>query len=288
MKTSSVRSSAIGLFATSSSPCPSTAIGACNAVAARVAAEAGFDAIWVSGLEVSAARGLPDTNVIGVRDLVDVVQVVGGVSGLPTIVDIDNAGGSVDQARRYGRELAQAGASAVSLEDSAYPKCNSFSTHTRQALARSDLYLAQLEALRSSGGELLIIVARTEALICDAGLDAALERAHAYASAGADAVIIHSRDRTGAEAMRVADAWQGSRTPLISIPTAFPQFSAPELGRRGYRLVIFPNQLSRLALAAMRRGVSEYLETGVFGQGSEMASIQDLLKIGAHEATADL
>lgn len=100
---------------------PLRAVGAVNAMAAQVATEVGFDALWVSGLETSATLGLPDANLIGVDDLISVVSAVGRASTLPVIVDVDNAGGSVAAARRYVTDLARAGAAAVCLEDSAYP-----------------------------------------------------------------------------------------------------------------------------------------------------------------------
>src|SRR5262249_4209680 len=127
---------------------PLRAVGAVNALAARVAAEAGFDALWVSGLEVSASLGLPDENVLGSRDLADVVLALGRAAGLPVIVDIDNAGGSAATARRFGDDLARAGAAALCVEDSAYPKVNSFAVHRRQQLAGPALMGDQLAAMR--------------------------------------------------------------------------------------------------------------------------------------------
>ncbi|WP_221889571.1 isocitrate lyase/phosphoenolpyruvate mutase family protein, partial [Streptomyces sp. WAC02707] len=118
---------------------PLLAIGAVNALAAHVAADAGFDALWVSGLEVSAASGLPDANVLGPRDLSDVVTSLGRVTELPVIVDIDNAGGSGRTAERFASDLMRAGAAAVCVEDSAYPKmprrCVWRTARTRSATA---------------------------------------------------------------------------------------------------------------------------------------------------------
>ncbi|MFF5273748.1 isocitrate lyase/phosphoenolpyruvate mutase family protein [Streptomyces sp. NPDC000133] len=99
--------------------CPLQAIGAASAVAAKVAVETGFDALWVSGLEVSTALGLPDENVLGPRDLADTVLALSRTTSLPVIVDVDNAGGAVATARRFAGDLTCAGAAALCLEDSA-------------------------------------------------------------------------------------------------------------------------------------------------------------------------
>ncbi|MFJ3547545.1 MULTISPECIES: isocitrate lyase/PEP mutase family protein [Streptomyces] len=144
---------------------PLLAIGAVNALAAHVAAETGFDALWVSGLEVSAASGLPDANVLGSRDLADVVASLGRVTDLPVIVDIDNAGGSGRTAERFAYDLMCAGAAAVCVEDSAYPKCSSFAVHRAQTLADRDLLCEQVGRIRKLAGDGLVVVARTEALI---------------------------------------------------------------------------------------------------------------------------
>ncbi|MBC8091180.1 MAG: isocitrate lyase/phosphoenolpyruvate mutase family protein [Pseudonocardia sp.] len=257
---------------------PLRAVGAVNALAADVATRAGFDALWVSGLETSAALGLPDTNLIGVDDLVNVVSAVGRASALPVIVDVDNAGGSVAAAHRYAADLAQAGAAGVCLEDSSYPKCNSFTADTQQRLADRDLVGTQLAQMRSVTGRDLLLIARTEALIVGENMSAALARANAYVEAGADAVIIHSKDPSGRQAFDIARAWRKS-SPLAVIPTAFPQLSAREMGAAGFALCIYANQLSRAALAGMRVAAERIADGGVLDAGL-LASFGDLLRVG--------
>jgi phosphoenolpyruvate phosphomutase len=268
---------------------PLLAVGAVNAIAARLAAEGGFDALWVSGLEVSAAAGLPDANVLGPRDLADVVTSVSRVTTLPVIVDVDNAGGAVTTAERTSADLLRAGATAVCVEDSSYPKCNSFSAHTSQGLASRDLLCQQLQTIRKSVGDELVLIARTEALIAGAGLETARDRAKAYAEAGADAVLIHSKDTTGHEALAVARAWDID-LPLVSVPTAFPGVTAQELGAAGYGLCIYANQLSRAALAGMRGAIRRFSTAGTFTSslGAPLASVGDLLAIGEPEAVSCL
>jgi phosphoenolpyruvate phosphomutase len=268
---------------------PLRAVGAVNALAARVAAEAGFDALWVSGLEVSASLGLPDENVLGSRDLADVVLALGRAAGLPVIVDIDNAGGSAATAGRFGGDLARAGAAALCVEDSAYPKVNSFAVQRRQQLAGPALMGDLLAAMREAAGQHVVLIARTETLICGGTVPEALRRARAYVEAGANAVLVHSKDRSGAQALDTAAAWT-SPAPLVTVPTAFPHLNVEELGRAGFALAIYANQLSRAAFGAMRAAAAAFATTGSFTVpgGPPLVDVQTLLRVGNRSARASL
>ncbi|MGW0874207.1 isocitrate lyase/phosphoenolpyruvate mutase family protein [Streptomyces sp. NPDC002740] len=269
---------------------PLRAIGAASAVAAKVAVETGFDALWVSGLEVSTALGLPDENVLGPRDLADTVLALTltRTAALPVIMDIDNAGGTPAPARRFASDLTRAGAAALCLEDSAYPKVNSFALHRSQALARIETVSEQLAAMREAAGTRVALIARTEALICDGSVAEAVERAEAYAACGVDAVLIHSKDPTGQQALATAAAWTGE-VPLVTVPTAFAHLAPDELGAAGFALSIYANQLSRAALAAMRRAAASFQTTGSFtAGGTPLSDVADLLQIADPTARACL
>ncbi|WP_226966744.1 isocitrate lyase/phosphoenolpyruvate mutase family protein [Streptomyces phaeolivaceus] len=267
---------------------PLRAIGAASAVAAKVAVETGFDALWVSGLEVSTALGLPDENVLGPRDLADTVLALTRTAALPVIVDIDNAGGTPATARRFAGDLTRAGVAALCLEDSAYPKVNSFALHRSQALARTDTVTEQLAAMRDVAGTQVALIARTEALICGGSVAEAVERAAAYAACGADAVLIHSKDPTGQQALATAAAWTGA-VPLVTVPTAFAHLAPDDLGTAGFALAIYANQLSRAALAAMRRAAASFQTTGSFtADGTPLSDVADLLQIADPTARACL
>jgi phosphoenolpyruvate phosphomutase len=260
---------------------PLLAVGAVNAIAAHLAAGSGFDALWVSGLEVSAANGLPDSNVLGSRDLSDVVTSLGRVTEKPVIVDVDNAGGAVSTAERFAFDLARAGAAAVCIEDSAYPKCNSFAAHKAQGVEDADLLSRQIERIRKTFGQDLVVIARTEALIAGEEMGSALARALRYTAAGADAVLVHSKDPTGNQALEIGRTWTGG-SALVSVPTAFPQLTADDLGRAGFRLCIYANQLSRAAMAGMRAAILQFACEGAFvpSSASALADVGDLLRVG--------
>ncbi|MEV5574492.1 isocitrate lyase/phosphoenolpyruvate mutase family protein [Spirillospora sp. NPDC052269] len=272
-------------LASADSTRPLLAAGAVNAMAARLAVEEGFDALWVSGLEVSASLGLPDANVLSVRDLADVVTALGRVATHPVIVDVDNGGGTVEGVARIAADLYQAGAAAICIEDSAYPKCNSFAEHSSQKLAAEELVVRQIERIRQIVGDGLVVVSRTESLIANAPLKLAVERSVRFVEAGAEAVLIHSKDRTGCQPLEVAARWRQA-IPLVTVPTAFPQLTATELGEAGYRLCIYANQFSRAALAGMRAAARQFTREGTFRPSAEapLAAVGDLLRIGEPSA----
>lgn len=123
------------------------------------------------------------------------------------------------------------------------------------------------------------LIARTVALICGAGVGEALRRAETYVRAGADAVLMHSKDSTGQQALQTAAAWT-SRAPLVTVPTAFPHLSPDRLGDAGFALAIYANQLSRAALAATRAAAEAFRTSGSFHTpGVPLADVGDLLHV---------
>jgi len=272
------------LIAASSKGQPLAAIGANNAIAARVGVDAGFDALWVSSLEVSAALGLPDENVLASQDLQCVVQALRRGADLPIIVDVDNGGGAVAFSRRIAFELASACAAGLCLEDSAYPKVNSFATHRAQRLAEPTLTGAQIRAIRNIAGPELVLIARTETLVCGGTSAEALARAEHYVAAGADAILVHSTDPSGRQSLDVAAHWSGS-APLVVITTAFPHLSLYELGAAGFAMAIYANQLSRAALAAMRDVARIFTDTGRFAD-LQLPTIRELIELIPPETAA--
>ncbi len=265
---------------------PLKIIGAVNAMAAHIAEQAGFDGLWLSGLELSSALGLPDTNVLTVRDFSDAVLALRRTTSIPIIVDIDNAGGSVENAARYAQDLLAAGASAVCLEDSSYPKCNSFSLHRSQQIATLGLLTEQIWQIKKTAPELQVI-GRTESLIAGHDIPYAVARGREFKSAGADAVLIHSKDSSGSQAAQVAAAWE-KHSPLVTVPTAFPQLTAAELGSLGFNICIYANQLTRASFAAMKRLTEEFQKDDTFNSSGvvPLAQVSELLAIGDPGARA--
>jgi phosphoenolpyruvate phosphomutase len=225
-------------------------------MSARLITAFGFDAVWVSGFGVSAmAYGLPDLNLITMTETLDATRRISGATSLPVIVDCDNGFGGFGNVVRTVREFERAGVAAVCIEDNLFPKRNSL----YQGASRRELIEVHEQArrLRAAKEEqespLFVLVARVEALIAWHGVDAAIERATAYAEAGSDAILIHSKDKSLAEIEAFLDAWRrtGLKTPLVAVPTLFPDYSAEDLRSKGFSMVILANQPMRAAVHAM-------------------------------------
>ena len=235
---------------------PVVAIGAHDAMSARLVGDAGFDAVWVSGFGVSAmAFALPDVNVVTMSETLAASRAIAGSTDLPVVVDCDNGFGGFSNVVRTVVEFDRAGVAAVCIEDNLFPKVNSLYAGS----ARRDLIPTAEQARRLRAAKAaqesphFVVIARVEALIAGHGVDAAIERATAYAEAGADAVLIHSKDKSLTEITEFLDAWHrtGIDVPLVAVPTLFPDYTAEELRDKGFAMVIFANQLMRASVRAM-------------------------------------
>ncbi|WFU45244.1 isocitrate lyase/phosphoenolpyruvate mutase family protein [Bradyrhizobium sp. CB82] len=222
-----------------------------DGLSGAIAQRAGFKGLWASGLSIASSLGYRDANEASWSQLVDVVERIVDSTELPVLVDGDSGFGNFNNARLLARKLRQRGAAGVALQDSRFPKMNSF-VGERHAIADIDEFSGRLRAIRDTVGQNLVLVARIEALIAGRPMDEAVSRAHAYADAGADAILIHSRKSTADEILEFASAWQ-NRLPIVIIPTKF--YRTPVSAYRDARIstVIWANHSMRAAIVAMRR-----------------------------------
>src|SRR3954462_207041 len=194
---------------------PAIAMAAHNPLAAKLAANAGFDAIWGSGFELSASYALPDANILSMGIHLEMMRAIGEVQDAPVIADIDTGfGDAVNVAYAVPRYVA-AGVAAIVIEDKTFPKDSSLRAGGRQELVPVAEFQGKLAAAKAAAGDILV-VARTEALIAGLGEDEALRRGAAYAEAGADAVLIHSKQKTPDEILSFCRARSG-RGPLPAL-----------------------------------------------------------------------
>jgi phosphoenolpyruvate phosphomutase len=191
------------------------------------------------------------------------------------IVDADNGYGSALAAARAARLLSGVGAAGLCIEDNPYPKVNSFSGGPME-LESIDALCEKISAIRDATDPEFLVIARTEALIRGHGMDSAIKRAEAYEQAGADLILFHSRDRTGSEAREAASAWAGV-SPLVSVPTAFPQISAGELKSLGYSMVIYANPLLRATIWGAQRALGLVLSGQPADIDEEFGGMADLM-----------
>src|SRR6185295_5677950 len=172
---------------------PAVAMAAHSPLAAKLAAEAGFDAIWGSGFELSASYAVPDANILSLDTHLDLMRAIGEVQDAPVVADIDTGYGNAVNIAYLVPRYAAAGVAAVVIEDKTFPKDSSLRPGGRQELVSVGEFQGKIAAAKAANGPM--VIARTEALIAGLGQTEALRRSDAYAEAGAEALLIHSKQK---------------------------------------------------------------------------------------------
>lgn len=272
---------------------PIVAVGAHDAMSARLIEQRGFDAVWVSGLGVATmAHALPDINVVTMSEALEAAVRIDRATSLPVIADCDNGFGGFSNVLRTVVEYDRAGIAAVSIEDNLFPKRNSLYAvgDASRGLIPLEEQARRIRAAKAEQeSEGFVLIARVESLIAGIGVEDACRRADAYVDAGADAILIHSRDKSLAEINGFLDQWSGvGHVPLVAVPTLYPTFTVEELGQKGFDLVIFANQAMRAAVGAMEDTLdtlaAERRASAVDPSIAPVAHIFDL--VGTKEAIA--
>jgi phosphoenolpyruvate phosphomutase len=280
------------------------AVGAHDALSARLIERAGFDAVWASGFAISAAQfALPDANVLTMTENLEIIRQMSRATDLPVIADIDNGYGNAINVMRTITEYEAAGVAAISIEDNIFPKRCSFYSGVQRELVSVEEHCGKIRAAkRAQRSADFMIIARTEALIAGWGMEEALQRATAYADAGADAILIHSKAPTAAEVTEFARRWSRG-TPLVVVPTTYASTPLQTLEAAGFKMVIFANHPIRAAITAMketlamlrREGTASLLDPHIasldevydlVGVTELQAAEQEFLPIGAESVRA--
>jgi phosphoenolpyruvate phosphomutase len=260
-------------------------MGAYDGVSARIAAEAGFPALWASGFCISTASGLRDSDEVSWSEVLGIVTGMVEATNLPILVDGDNGHGGFNAARRFTTRAEQIGTAGVCLEDKVFPKMNSFVDGTHLLVPIPE-FCGKIEACRAAVSDPdYVIIARTEALIAGAGMEEALKRAKAYTNAGADGIFIHSKQPTISEIATFASAW-GGRSPLVISPTTYYTTPMPEFTRLGIGGVIWANQSMRAAVSAIQRTCQALREHGPAATEPWIASLDDVFALMRYKELA--
>ena len=234
------------------SPALSFIMEAHNGISAKIVEEAGFEGIWASGLSMSAALGVRDSNEASWTQVLEMLEFMADATAIPILVDGDTGYGNFNNVRRLVRKLCQRGIAGVCIEDKLFPKTNSF-IGENQPLADVDEFCGRIKAGKDSqSDDDFQLVARVEALIAGWGMDETLRRAEAYHRAGADAVLIHSKKATADEITGFCDAW-GGRAPVVIVPTMYHRTPTQTFRDAGVSMVIWANHNMRAAVSAMRQ-----------------------------------
>lgn len=221
-----------------------------------------FDAMWVSSLCDSTAKGKPDIELVDLSSRLRTIDDIMEVTTKPIILDGDT-GGLAEHFVYNVRTLERMGVSAVIIEDKKGLKKNSlFGTEVEQTQDDIQSFSEKIRAgKRAQLTDDFMIIARIESLILERGMEDALERAEAFTKAGADGIMIHSRKKDPAEILEFCDRFrQGDKTtPIVVVPTSFNAITEEELAAHGVNIVIYANQLTRSAFPAMQKTAEDIL-----------------------------
>ena len=263
--------------------------GAFNALTAIQIERAGFEALYISGAALAAARGLPDIGLLSMTEVVSDAGTIVNAVTIPVLADADTGYGPPLTVMRAVREFERAGIAGIQLEDQENPKkCGHLpGKHVVPTAEMVGKIRAAVEARADSD---FVIVARTDARAVE-GLDAAVQRARVYVEAGADMIFpeaLESAEEFRAFAQTLAK--EGIKAPLIANMTEFgktPYLSACQFEDLGYRLVLFPVTTLRVAAKAIDKLLHELKTMG--SQGESLGSMQtrqqlyDLLRYSEYE-----
>jgi 2-methylisocitrate lyase-like PEP mutase family enzyme len=247
--------------------------GVYDGLTARLAARAGFPALYATGGGIARSMGYPDLGLLSPREIVDRLANIVEQAGVPVIADADTGYGNALNVRRAVREFERAGVAAFHLEDQTFPKrCGHYDD--KRVVPTAEM-VQKLRAARDALADPdLVLIARTDALAVE-GLEAAIERALAYHAAGADVIFVEAPTSESdietiarrVVAPKLINMFQGGKTPLVPLA---------RLRQLGYRIVIIPSDLQRAAIRAMEDTLAAIARDGNSGAVADrLASFTD-------------
>ena len=242
-----------------------------------------FDAMWVSSLCDSTAKGKPDIELVDMTSRFRTIDDIMEVTTKPIIFDGDT-GGLTEHFVYTVRSLERMGVSMVIIEDKTGLKKNSlFGTEVKQTQESIENFCAKIQAGKKAQKTTdFMICARIESLILEQGMGDALARAFAYAGAGADAIMIHSRKKDPSEIFEFVEKFRNKNltTPIVVVPTSFNVVTEEEFKDRGVNVVIYANQLTRTGFPAMQKAARTILENHRAKECDDMCmSIKEIINL---------
>jgi phosphoenolpyruvate phosphomutase len=254
--------------------------GAFDAMSAKLVEFHGFDAIWAGSFAISATHAVPDASILTMTEFFDVASNMAEACKIPIIADCDTGYGGPSNVSHLVKKYENAGIAAICIEDKVFPKQNSLLENGQNNLISEKDFVAKIIAGREAKQDKnFMIIARIEALISGAGMDEALKRATAYENAGADAILIHSKQKTPDEIFEFMDSWKGS-SPIIVIPTTYDSVSIDELISHKIKAVIHANQTLRAAHSSMSRVLKQMINSNRLSDVEEkISSMEDIFEL---------
>ena len=251
-----------------------------NGLSARIVEEAGFKGIWGSGLTLSASLGVRDNNEASWTQVLDVMEFMSDATTIPILLDADTGYGNFNNVRRLVRKLEQRNIAGMCIEDKLFPKTNSFINSEQQPLADVEEFSAKIKAAKDTQQDPdFCVVARVESLIAGWELDEALRRAEAYHSAGADAILMHSKLKTADQILDFMRAWD-HKCPVVIVPTTYYNTPTSAYEEAGVSLVIWANHLLRASIKAMQQTAAQiYQDRSLSTVEGQVVTVKEIFRL---------
>lgn len=251
-------------------------VGAHNGLTAKLIERNGFDAVWASGFEISSAFGKPDANILSMADFKYITENIVESTNLPVIADCDTGYGNANNVIEVVKKYEKMGVAGICIEDKTFPKMNSFIENSQKLLSKDD-FCDKIEAAKKAQKDPnFVVIARVESLIAGTGMEDALERAYAYANAGADMILIHSKKSTPEEVISFSELWNSS-IPLVVVPTTYPMLSVEESKMFGLKMMIYANPIIRTSVRAIDNMLAELNKSKSLDEVSEQLISMDYM-----------
>ena len=254
--------------------------GAFDAMSAKLVENSGFDAIWAGSFGISATHALPDASILTMTEFLNVASNMEDACDIPIIADCDTGFGGPSNVTHMVKKYEKTGIAAVCIEDKTFPKQNSFLENSKQELLPEKEFVAKIIAAKEAKeNSNFMIIGRTEALISGLGMKEAIKRANAYEKAGADAILIHSKQDTPEEIFEFSESWGGT-LPLVVVPTSFPTVKLDELISHKIKMVIYANQTLRATHAIISKVLEQLKNSASINDLSiDMTSMQEIFQL---------
>lgn len=242
-----------------------------------------FDGMWSSSLTDSATKGKPDNSSVDFSSRISSLNEMMDVTTKPLVFDADN-GGQIEHISFLIRSLERSGVSAIIIEDKIGLKKNSlFKNQTGAKQDKPNIFAKKINKIcRTRQSKDFMVIARIESFILGKGLSDALRRAEVYSKAGADAILIHSKEKTPKEIFKFAKIFRRSKfhIPLVSVPSTYSSVYEKDLIKNGFKLVIYANQLLRAAYPAMSHAAKTILKNKrAFEIDKKIISISEIINL---------
>lgn len=250
-----------------------------NGLSAKIAEEAGFEAIWAGGLSISTSLGVRDCNEASWTQILEILEFMSDVTHIPILLDGDTGYGNFNNMRRLVSKLEQRGVAGVCIEDKVFPKTNSLLGDAHM-LADIEEFCGRIKAGKDvQKSDNFVIVARVEAFVAGRGLGEALKRAEAYRRAGADAILIHSTHHSPQEVLSFKHEWS-DRLPVFIVPTTYYLTPTEVFREYGFSAIIWANHMMRSCITAMQKTAQEiFASQSLFSVEERIAPLPEVFRL---------